>query len=481
MLGFGTVTALFIDGVSGVLDHSRSPRDGGLRGGGMNVLVVDDEPVVRRSLDRAITRTWRDARIASVGSLPEAERALDDARPDVMTVDLGLPPEPSQLRGLCLVERLAKEGRAHHAVVVTGRRDAVDVARRAGARVVLIKPVGYADLREAGRQLGIPLLGEPDVIEPALSPLVGASRPMRELHEAVRRVAREGGPVLIEGETGTGKELVARAIHGLRGKGPFHPLNCSTLEGLADSQLFGHARGAFTSAERRSRGAIEQAGDGVLFLDEIGELGKSAQAKLLRVLEGNDFQALADERWLHLEARLVSACHADLEACVAEGRFREDLFYRLAVHVIRVPPLRERPDDMPALVDALLRRLTRPKHITADAITALAAQRWPGNVRQLAGFLERVAVHACDDTIDVEDVREVARATLGSSRPVLAGPAKVQLAETGARFDVEMAVHARMLNDRALRETNGNVAAAARLLGVDRMVVTRWMQKQRRR
>jgi len=179
----------------------------------MNVLVVDDEPAVRKPLGRAIARTWRDARIATAGSLPDAERALEASCPDVVTVDLALPPDRSQLLGLRLVERLAKEGRGDRAVVLTGRVEAVDAARRAGARVVLVKPFGDADLREAGRQLGISLVGEEEVIEPALAPLVGASRAMTELRDAIRRVGREHGPVLVQGETGTGKEFVARAIH----------------------------------------------------------------------------------------------------------------------------------------------------------------------------------------------------------------------------------------------------------------------------
>jgi DNA-binding NtrC family response regulator len=447
----------------------------------MNVLVVDDEAVVRRSLSRHITRTWRDAHIESVGSLGEAERALDETPPDVATIDLGLPPDPLKLHGLQLVERMAKQGRADRAVVLTGRPEAVDAARRAGARIVLVKPIGHAELREAGRQLGIPLVGEPEAVEPALSPLVGTSRAMVDLRDAVRRLGKENGPVLVEGETGTGKELVARAIHGFHGRGPFHGLNCGALDTLAESQLFGHARGAFTSAERRTRGAIAQAGEGVLFLDEIGELAKSLQPKLLRLLE-HPFQALGDERWIELRARVVAASHVDLEACVADGRFRDDLFYRLAVHIVRVPPIRERTEDIPALVHALLGRLTRPKHVTGDAIAVLAAQEWPGNVRQLAGFLERVAVHTDDDTIDADDVIAVQRASLGSSRRVLlAGPVKVQAAEPLRGFGVEMAAHERMLFERALSQTNGNIAAAARLLGVDRMVLTRWMHKQGRR
>ena len=351
----------------------------------MNVLMVEDESVVRAALGGALTRHWSDARLTWAASLPEAVSAIEKTGPDVVTVDLGLPPDPDRLQGLELVERLVKDGRGDRAVVVTGRLDAVDAAKRAGAKVVLLKPFRHEDVRDAGRRLGIPLVGDDPSLAQALACLVGASPPMVELREAVRRVAKEDGSVLVQGETGTGKELVARAIHRARGKGPFHAVNCSILDALAESQLLGHARGAFTSAVRAARGAVEQAGEGVLFLDEIGDLARALQPKLLRLLEGSRVQALgADERWFELRARLVAASRVDLETCVAAGTFREDLYYRLAVHVIRVPPLRERTEDMPVLVQVLLQRLARPKTITEDAVAVLAGLH-PGRERAAAG------------------------------------------------------------------------------------------------
>ena len=446
----------------------------------MNVLVVDDEPVVRRSLDLAIRRAWCDARIATVGSLAEAERALAATRPDVVTVDSGLPPDPSKLRGLHLVERVVRDGCADHAVVVTAHDDAIDAAHPARApELCSSSPSGTRKGCEAGRQLGIPLVGKRETIEPALASLIGCSKAMRDL-EAVRRVDRSRlGRSSFRARPVPARELVARAIHGLRGKGPFDALNCSTLEGLAHSQLFGHARGAFTSAERAARGAIEQAGEGVLFLDEIVDLPKSAQAKLLRVLERSPFQAVGGKEWMELMARLVSASHEDLEGQVAEGRFREDLFYRVAVHVIRVPPLRERTKDIPALVHALVQRLAHPKRVTENALAFLMTQRWPGNVRELAGFLQRAAVRTDDDTIDADDAVAVARVPLGSTpRVLLAGPVKVHVAPPLGPFDLDIQALTQRHFQRALVETNGNVAAAARSLGVDRMVVVRWLQKR---
>lgn len=366
--------------------------------------------------------------------------------------------------------------------MITGRQDAVDAARHAGAGIVLVKPFDDGELRAAGRKMGLRFVGETDSSESALARLVGASAAMQKLREEIVCAARGHGCVLIQGETGVGKELVARAIHAFHGRGPFQAVNCGTLGELAESQLFGHARGAFTSAVRSVRGALEQAGDGVLFLDEIGDLPRAAQVKLVRAIEGQRFQALADEKWLALRARLVAASHVDLEAAMAEGHFRDDLFYRLAVHVIHVPPLRDRLEDLPALVPALLQRLPRPKRMTEDAVAALTRQRWPGNVRQLAGFLERLAVRTDDDTIGAEDVLAVEQASFGSSRPpLLAGPAKVQVALPLGQFDAEMDAHALGLIERALEDAGGNVTEASRRLGVDRMVIVRRMQKQRRR
>jgi DNA-binding NtrC family response regulator len=448
----------------------------------MNVLVVDDEPGVRKHLGRAIERVWRDARVACVGSLPEAERALEREPPDVATVDLQILPDRTQLLGVRLLERMARVGRVGRAIAMTGQGDeAVTLARRAGAPIVLTKPFGDGELRDAGRQLGIEVIGGQEPIEPALALLVGASRAMQDLREAVRRAAGGDLPVLVQGETGTGKELVARAIHGLRAKGPFHALNCSTLEALTESQLFGHARGAFTSAERATRGAIERAEDGVLFLDEIGDLARTLQPRLLRALEGHAFQALGDERKIELRARVVAASHVDLEAAVAEGTFREDLYWRLAVHVIPVPPLRERAEDLPALVRTLLARRRWSKAITEEAVALLAMQAWPGNVRQLIGALEGLTVRCDGDVIEARDVRAAAEdRDRGSLVAMAMGPVKATSGVPGegvGRFDAEIGAHERRLIEKAVRDAGGNKVAAAKALGIDRMRMMRLLRK----
>ena len=243
--------------------------------------------------------------------------------------------------------------------------------------------------------------------------LIGDSPKMRSLRDAIARVAPISSSVLIAGESGTGKELVARELHrrGPGAKGSLVAVNCAALpEQLVESELFGHERGAFTGADRLRRGAFENAAGGTLFLDEIGELPLAAQAKLLRVLEDRQVMRVGGERTLQVTARVVAATNRDLEREVDAGRFRQDLFYRLNVHTLQVPPLRERLADIPALVDHLLRTLAsqlriRPKAIAADAVALLAAHGWRrNNVRELRNCLERMLIATDADVISAADV-----------------------------------------------------------------------------
>jgi two-component system nitrogen regulation response regulator NtrX len=243
--------------------------------------------------------------------------------------------------------------------------------------------------------------------------LVGESAAMRRLRDDIRRLAPIPSPVLILGESGSGKELVARDLHvfGTAPKAPFVAVNCAALpESLVESELFGHERGAFTGADRARRGAFEQAGKGTLFLDEIGELPLAAQAKLLRALEGGEITRLGAERTTVTEARVVAATHRDLDDDVARTRFRQDLYFRLNVHVLRVPPLRERPSDIPLLVEHFLGTIcarfgTRRKIIDEAALQLLTKYDWRrNNVRELRNIVERLIIAAGDDNIGVEDV-----------------------------------------------------------------------------
>jgi len=245
------------------------------------------------------------------------------------------------------------------------------------------------------------------------SALIGESTAMRRLHEEIRRLAPIPSPVLILGESGSGKELVARDLHtfGSNPKGPFVAVNCAALpESLVESELFGHERGAFTGAERTRRGAFEVAGKGTLFLDEIGELPPPVQAKLLRALEAREITRLGAEKPMQVEARVIAATHRDLDRDVASNRFRQDLYYRLNVHVLRVPPLRERASDIAILVDHFLATICarfgmRPKSIDEEAARMLSAYDWRrNNVRELRNMVERLVIAAGDDAIAADDI-----------------------------------------------------------------------------
>ncbi len=263
----------------------------------------------------------------------------------------------------------------------------------------------------------------------AESALIGESAAMRRLREEIRRLAPIPSPVLILGESGSGKELVARDLHSFGGaaKAPFVAINCAALpESLVESELFGHERGAFTGADRARKGAFEQAGQGTLFLDEIGELPPPAQAKLLRALEAREITRLGAERVTPVEARVIAATHRDLDSDVAEKRFRQDLYFRLNVHVLRVPPLRERPSDIPLLTEHFLDHICarfgmKRKRIEPEAMELLTRYDWRrNNVRELRNIVERLIIAADDDVIRAEHVpAEIADQAQSSEAPTL--------------------------------------------------------------
>jgi two-component system nitrogen regulation response regulator NtrX len=263
----------------------------------------------------------------------------------------------------------------------------------------------------------------------AATPLVGSSEVMRTLHDQIARVAPVPSPVLVVGESGTGKELVAREIHriGASVRAPFVAINSAALpESLVESELFGHERGAFTGANRTHKGAFERASGGTLFLDEVGELPAAAQAKLLRVLEEHRVTRLGGERAIATDARVVAATHRDLESDVAAGRFRQDLYYRLNVHVVRVPPLRERRSDIPELADHFLagtcaRFGIRKKSLSSEALEALMGYEWGrNNVRELRNVVERMIIATDGDTIPLESVPAETRGV--APPPTTSGP-----------------------------------------------------------
>jgi two-component system, NtrC family, response regulator AtoC len=290
---------------------------------------------------------------------------------------------------------------------------------------------------------------------------------MQELFATLRSLEGTSVPVIVEGESGTGKELVARAIHARspRAQGPMVAVNCGAIpESLVESELFGHAKGAFTGAHADRAGLIESADGGTLFLDELGELPLEAQAKLLRFLESGELRRVGEAATRSVDVRVVAATNRDLRRAIADGDFREDLYYRLAVFRLRLPPLRERAQDIPRLVGALLAALGRPDAaIAPDAVQALAKRRWPGNVRELRNALERALAIAGDGPIGAPHVApEEPEAAAGGDEDLYGRP----LQEARAIFSLRYA-------QRAIEEAGGSVPEAARKAGVSRQTFYR--------
>jgi two-component system response regulator AtoC len=312
-----------------------------------------------------------------------------------------------------------------------------------------------------------------------LGDLVAASPAMRDIAALIRKVAHNRSSVLITGESGTGKEVVARALHftGARGARPFVPINCTALpEGLLESELFGHVRGAFTGAHASKKGLFEEASGGTLFLDEIGDMGLPLQSKLLRVLQDREIRPVGGNQSIKVDVRIVAATNKDLRREVAEGRFREDLFYRLAVIPIHLPPLRERPDDIPALAEAFLRKHdeTGTHRLTPEAMERLLAHPLRGNARELENVIERAIALAEADEIDAD-----ALPTALAPNEAAATPMSVEATvRASAKRRLSLAELEELYIDEVLRSTGGNKVRAASILGIDRKTLYRRAERR---
>ena len=378
----------------------------------------------------------------------------------------------------------------HLPIIILSAQNTLDTAIRAtdtGAFEYFPKPFDLDELVRAARQAADARRGtKPGEAEPAGGlPLVGRSAPMQDVFRMITRVLRNDLTVLILGESGTGKELVAEAIHqhGARKNGPFVAVNTAAIPSeLIESELFGHEKGAFTGAVGRAIGKFEQANGGTLFLDEIGDMPLEAQTRLLRALQSGTIRRVGGREEIRFDARIIAATNRDLAPLIAAGRFREDLFYRLNVVPIHLPPLRERPDDIAALarhflVLAAAEGLPR-RAFGRAALDLLQAQPWRGNVRELRNFTYRAALLAREDDIDVASVRQLlAERTSeelsgGSSTPDLDGALKAWLAQNapapGMLYDAALAAFEKPLFEHALRQTGGNQLRAAQLLGINR-------------
>ncbi|HEY8207803.1 MAG TPA: sigma-54 dependent transcriptional regulator [Myxococcaceae bacterium] len=305
--------------------------------------------------------------------------------------------------------------------------------------------------------------------------LIGTSPAIEELRRLIAKLAGSNKPVLVSGPTGAGKELVVGAIHalGARPDAPMLAINCGAIpESLLEAQLFGHEKGAFTGADQRREGLLASAGEGTLFLDELAELPLALQAKLLRVLESGTFRAVGGTAEQEFHGRFVSATHANLAERVSTGAFREDLWYRLNVLELRVPPLDDRRQDIPLLVEHFCAAQSRRLHFSSGALNLLMERSWPGNVRQLRNLVDRIAVLAADDFVDERVVMDF----LGQSLPCASrAPELEELARAVLRLDVpnKLEAMARVLVHEAMVQARWNKSAAARLLGVDRKMVQR--------
>src|SRR3954454_8780869 len=373
-----------------------------------SVLIVDDEPNIRRMVGALLSSEGYEVRDAADGASAVARAA--ESVPDVVLLDLMM---PGELDGLATLERLREAAPDVPVVMMSGKAGLSDAvkATKLGAFNFLEKPLSpegvllalasALELRRVRREAralreDLGLAGE----------MIGGSPGMARVRGLIARIAPTDARVLVSGESGTGKELVAAAIHfgSARRDRPFVRVNCAAIpRDLVESEMFGHEKGSFTGATERRIGRFELAHTGTLFLDEVGDLGLEAQAKLLRAIEAGEIERVGGGKPIRVDLRIVSATNRDLTRAVVEGSFREDLLFRLNVIPIEVPPLRERPDDIPALVahfSALHRARTgrRPPQWTAEALSLLAQYRWPGNVRELANIVERLAIlHAGAD------------------------------------------------------------------------------------
>jgi DNA-binding NtrC family response regulator len=448
---------------------------------GRSVLVVDDDRAMREMLVSLLQE--HGYRAESEGSADAALRRLAEQEFDIVLSDVRMPGKS----GVEMVGDAKRLRPVSPVVLMTafGSVDSAVEAMRAGAFDYVTKPfepetVLFALDRAIERRV---LEEENRTLRRAVGraasfgDLIGASPAMADLAALIRKIAHNRSSVLITGESGTGKEVVARTIHfhGSRASRPFVPINCSAIpEGLLESELFGHVRGAFTGAHASKRGLFEQADGGTLFLDEIGDMGLGLQSKLLRVLQDREVRPVGGNHAVRVDVRIVAATNKDLQKEMAEGRFREDLYYRLAVIPLHIPPLRERPEDVPALAEAFLRKHdeTGRHRLAPEAVKRLLEHPWRGNARELENVVERALALAETDEIGPDAL------PLGDAPARDAARSAESLVRSGAERSLSLRELEELYIEEILRRTGGNKVRAASILGIDRKTLYRRSERK---
>ena len=461
-----------------------------------HLLLIDDDPaLIPDQVRQAFPAPQHRVEVAGTGA--EGLQRVGARPPDVILLDLRLPDQS----GLDVYQQIRRIDARIPVIFVTMAKtaDAAIEAMRQGAYDYLFKPLDPHQLRrvvdealEMARRMRQPAVVAETAPDPDVDgAIVGSCPAMGEVYKAIGRVAAQDVPVLITGETGTGKELVALAIyqHGPRAKAPFHALNCAAIpENLLESELFGHEKGAFTGADRRRIGKFEQCNGGTFFLDEVGDMPLALQAKMLRVLQEQAFERVGGNETVRTDVRLIAATNRDLKAWSDEGKFRPDLYYRLGVFTIHLPPLRERGDDLPMLVRHYLRRFSRElgrevHEVAPEALERLRRCPWPGNIRELQSVLKQALLQARGRTL------------LPAFLPALPGEpmtvpplevrdpdleAFIRLCLASGEGDLYAETHRKvdlLLLTRVLEDTGGNQHQAALRLGIGRETLRRRLRE----
>ncbi len=441
----------------------------------LSLLVVDDE-VATQNLCNDIAKTLG-FQVHVSSTTEQALEILDQYPVDMVLTDLQVP----KIGGLELIRHIRTEGLQVPIIVLTqyGTIETAIEATRLGAADYVTKPFHIAELSAKLDRLVHTiqidqenrLLKEQLRTRPGFGDLIGVSPKMQRVYKMIQKVAQHMYPVLIQGESGTGKELVARSVHfsGPRSNKPFAPIDCSALvPSLIESELFVHVRGAFTGAQHSKQGLLEAAGEGTLFLDEIGELPIDLQAKILRALQEREVKPVGSNERVGIRGRVIAATNRDLESLILTGGFRQDLYFRLNVVQIKMPPLRERRTDIPLLVYSFLEKFCDPAKptltIAEDAMRRMMAYDWPGNIRELENAIARAVALGSGPILQVGDLPSNLQYASGDALPENVEVATLEALERRAIF-------------RALRETSGDKLAAARLLGIGKTTLYRKLKQ----